>query len=136
MKFAALILAGALSACVTVEVTNDATPSLAIARGEAVPPRAQVYVDCMRQAIDARTYDREENLIRFHCNGEPAQRFYDGLASRSARVGSEYTADGRTLRFTERLQENTTGVDYCARDAAGAHSCTVVFNAGDFLTDD
>ena len=80
--------------------------------------------------------DREQGLIRFHCDGAPAQRFYDALGARTARIGSEYNADGRTLRFVERLQENTTGVDFCARDANGAYGCSVVYNAGDFLTQD
>jgi hypothetical protein len=137
MKLLTLLLATALGACATAQDEAPVgAPSLAIAVGEPAPAKAQLYLDCMRQAMDARRYDREESLIRFHCDGEPAQRFYEALATRSARIGSEYTADGRTLRFVERLQEDTTGVDFCARDAAGAHSCSVVYNAGDFLTQD
>lgn len=138
MRFVALILAAALGACATSGGGDEIAgpPSLAIVAGEPAPAKAQLYVDCIRQASDTRRYDREEGLIRFHCDGEPAQRFYDALGARSARIGSEYTDSGRTLRFVERLQQNTTGVDFCARDASGAYACTVVYNAGDFLTQD
>ncbi len=124
-----------LTACATAEAPSPAAPSLAIAAGEPLPPQAQFHIDCMRHAIEERSYDRDENLIRFHCSGDVARRFYEGLGPRSARIGSEYSSERRTLRFTEALQEDATGVDFCSRDSAGAYACTVIYNAGGFLED-
>ncbi len=132
----ALAFAGlmALSACATSHAeAPSGPPSLAIAAGQPAPTQARFYADCISQSSAAHNYDREENLIRFHCDGATAQAFYDALADYSARVGSQYSADGRSYRFTQALQRNTTGVDYCWRADAGSYGCTLVFNAGEFL---
>lgn len=136
-KTIAIIAAGAaLSACATAGGEAPAgPPSLVAAPGSPAPPRARLFIDCMTQSAAAEAYDREENLIRFRCTGAPARAFYDGLADWSARQGSQYdTADGRTVRYTQALRSNPTGIDSCSTDGQGDYACTVVFNAGEFLT--
>ena len=59
----------------------------------------------------------------------------DGLAAYSASIGSEMHLDGRVWRFTDKMQHDASGVDYCWRaDADGSYGCTVVLNVGGFLT--
>lgn len=135
---AALTLAG----CATGGGESDAPrgqPSLEIATGHPAPAQARFYGACIAQANANTAYDRIENTVRFTCAGEPAQAFFDGLAAYSAAEHSEYVSGIRTWRFTQRLHNNTAGVDYCWRDqpnanAEPAYSCTVVLNVGDFLS--
>ncbi|MDZ4692421.1 hypothetical protein [Terricaulis sp.] len=126
-----------LAACATsADQTPAGPPSLEVAQGQPAPPQARFYVDCIAQASQANTYDREGNVIRFHCNGVPAQAFFEGLASWSAQAGSEINADGATWRFSTPIRENPSFVDFCRRESEGAtarHQCTVVLNVGEFL---
>jgi hypothetical protein len=112
------------------------------ARGRADPRRGarpartaagRFYADCITQASAARTYDREGTTLRFRCTGEPARDFYEGLGSWAARTGSEREGEGRTWRFTSPMQRDPSGLDFCTRDAAGEHRCTVVLRVGEFL---
>lgn len=131
----ALLAALALSACATSGGAPDqpaGPPSLVASAGQPAPPQAKFYADCIAQSAGANTYDREANLIRFHCTGAPAQAFYDGLAAYSAEIGSEHTGDGRTVRATQKLERNLFGVDHCWK-SADAYGCTLVFNAGAYL---
>ncbi|WP_395647972.1 hypothetical protein [Terricaulis sp.] len=108
-------------------------PSLAITPGQPAPPQARFYAGCISQATQSSSYDREQDLLRFHCSGELAHAFFDALGPYSAAAQSEMQGDGRTWRFTARLQQNPTGADYCWRDAANGYGCTVVLNVGEFL---
>lgn len=139
MRLAALLAGSAailtLAACATSGEAPAGPPSLIAAPGAPAPPRARLYADCLAQAAGAGTFDREENLIRFRCTGAPARAFYAGLGAWSAARGSQYDlADGRTVRFTQAVQQNPTGLDSCSTDNAGDFACTLVFNAGEFLT--
>ncbi|HYD86799.1 MAG TPA: hypothetical protein VEA80_04945 [Vitreimonas sp.] len=136
MKAVPMILAAfALAACATAEGPQG-TPSLDIAPGQPAPPQAQFYIDCIDQASEARTYDREEHVIRFHCGGAPAQRFFDGLRGWSADEASEIGSGGVLWRFTSPMRQNPSFLDFCRRTGEGhaaRYDCTVVLNVGEFL---
>lgn len=108
-------------------------PTLAVAAGSPPPAQARLYADCITQATQNTSYDREANLIRFHCGGDLARTFFDALGPYAASIGSEMQGDGRTWRFSARLRESPFGVDYCWRDGANGYGCTVVLNVGEFL---
>lgn len=127
MGFAAIALAACASA-----PEHSGPPSLVIARGQPAPAQARFYADCVAQAAAARTYDREANVIRFHCDGAPAQAFFEGLGPWSAQVGSEIQADGVIWRFSVPIRENPSFVDFCRR-TADRYDCTVVLNVGEYL---
>ena len=132
-----IAVAASTAACATGGDRADGPPDLTPAAGSPAPPRAKLYADCIAQAAAAGTYDRNSDpdteLIRFTCSGEPARVFFDALAGRSAAVGSEWTAQGRTWRSTNRVRRDLFGVDYCSAGDAGDHQCVVVLNAGEFL---
>ena len=129
-----LIAAFALTACATAHEALSGPPTLTPAPGQPAPAQAQLYADCIAQAANDHTYDRESNWIRFHCSGAPAQAFDAGLAAYSASNHAEMHADNRTYRFTDHLQQNPSGIDGCWRDdAGGSYGCTVVLNVGAFL---
>ena len=124
----------ALSACATPPTPLLGPPTFDIAPGLPAP-RGRFYGDCITQSTTAHTFDRENGLIRFHCTGAPAQAFFDALASYSASVGSEYHASGLTWRVTSKLERNPDGLDFCTHaDAGGAYGCTLIFNAGAFVS--
>ncbi|MGZ8369880.1 MAG: hypothetical protein ACXWVH_02365 [Caulobacteraceae bacterium] len=121
--------------------TPPAPPSVIAAVGEPAPAQARFYAACIAQAAATGAYDREPgaNLVRFTCTGEPARAFYEGLAAWSAKIGSQLDAPDaqgqpRTWRFTQKIEKNPFGVDYCSVDAAGGDArCVVVLNVGAFL---
>lgn len=142
MKVAALVMAAALSACATAGGDEPVgPPSLEVSANEPAPPQAAFYADCIAQSAAARTYFRDtraDEILRFNCAGDVAQRFFEGLAARSAAEQSEIVDGMRTWRFTNRIQRNTIGLDYCWRDQPNANAepiyeCTVVLNVGPFL---
>ena len=122
-----------LGACAAGGEKPSGPPSLAEAPGEAAPPQARFYADCIAQAATARTYDREGTTLRFRCTGVPAKTFYDALAAWSAKAGSETQGADRTYRFTSPIERNPSGLDFCWLDGAGEHGCTVVLRVGEFL---
>ncbi len=130
----AALAAAALSACATRAPADGAgPPSLVIAPGQPAPPQARFYADCIAQAAAADTFDREANVLRFRCEGEVAQRFYEGLGAWSTAVGAELRgADGRIWRFSTPIRENPSFVDFCRR-LDQHYDCTVVLNVGEFL---
>ncbi len=121
-----------LASCATPHVPRGPL-TLDVAAGQPAPVQARLYAACIAQANETQQYDREDGLIRFHCGGDIARTFYDALGSYSARIGSERTGAGRTWRFTEVMEHNPSGLDYCWRDDAGGYACTVVLNAGNFI---
>ncbi len=145
MKFGALILALALGACATNAGVDEVTvpPSLEVSENVPAPPQAAFYADCIAQAAAERTYFREprnDEVLRFNCTGDVAERFFAGLAERAAAERSEMVVGIRTWRFTNRIQRDTIGLDYCWRDTPNANAesiyeCTVVLNVGSFLKD-
>ena len=96
------------------------------------PPQAELYANCLADAVAnhrlGRATDSDTTLLVFTCNGAAASAFFDGLAAWSAKVGSEFTANGVTFRSTARVRHDLFGVDYCSREA-----CSITLNAGDFL---
>lgn len=145
MRLMALILATALGACATSGGGDEAAgpPSLEVSANVPAPPQAAFYADCIAQSAAEHTYYRDtrmDEVLRFNCAGDVARRFFDGLAERSAAQQSEMVVGMRTWRFTNRIQRDTIGLDYCWRDQPNANAepvyeCTVVLNVGDFLTD-
>ena len=134
MRAPILIALAALSACATAPLPMLGPPTFDITPG--VPaPQGQLYGDCIAQSTTTHSFDRENGLIRFHCSGAPAQTFFDALATYSATIGSEYHANGLTWRVTKKLEYNPDGLDFCTRaDADGAYACTLIFNAGPFVS--
>lgn len=134
---AGIILAFALlSACASApEPTHEGPPTLIVAPGLPAPPQSRLYADCIAQAAQANTYDREANVLRFHCQGQVAQTFFDGLGAWSAQIGSQYESDGVTWRFSSPIRENPSFADFCRRTADRNYDCTVVLNVGEFLAE-
>ncbi len=133
MRFSAcaFVMLAFASACASAPEPAG-PPSLEISAGLPAPPQARFYADCIAQAAQANTYDREANVLRFRCDGDVAQRFFDGLGAWSASIGSEMQAEGRTWRFSTRIERDPSFVDFCRR-AGEAYDCTVVLNVGEFL---
>lgn len=135
MRLAIMAAALLLGACASTGESEGPSgpPTLVTTPGQPAPAQARFYADCITQATGANTYDREANVLRFHCNGDVAQRFYDGLATYSAAIGSQYEAEGATWRFSTAIRENPSFVDFCRRADGPRYDCTVVLNVGEFL---
>ncbi len=134
--FAAALLSGsiAVAGCATApEATLAETPDFTpiVTRPH---PRARLFVDCIAQATANGAYGHAESdgnvRLLFTCTGAPARAFYDGLAARSAAIGSEVQVNGRTLRSTELVERDMFGVDYCSTDGAADFTCIVTLNTG------
>ena len=129
MKLLALLLLA--SGCASHTAT-PATPSYRPITTAPAAPQATLYADCLADAIANHRYahaaDSSTSLLLFTCTGEPARRFFDGLAAWSSRIGSEFTYEGQTFRSTARVRHDLFGVDYCSSD-----SCVITLNAGDFI---
>ncbi|HVK79999.1 MAG TPA: hypothetical protein VM915_05250 [Verrucomicrobiae bacterium] len=145
MRAISVAAALTLSACASTPAdTFIGPPSLEVSADIPAPARARFYADCIRQSATSGDYFREESddtLLRFNCEGDVAQRFFEGLGPYSAQVGSEMIVGTRTWRFTAPIRRNTIGLDYCWRDqpnenAEPVYECTVVLNVGAFLAAD
>lgn len=132
MRLTVLVASLLLAGCATT-TRPQRPPNLVAAPGIEAPPQTGLYTACIADAITAGTYDRERGLIRFHCAGQAARGFYEGLAPWVATHDSELVEGERTLRFTERPQEDVYGLDYCWRDAGEVYGCTIALNVGEFL---
>jgi hypothetical protein len=103
---------------------------------EPVPPRGQLYADCLGDAVANKrvryAHDPATQVLLFTCTADAARAFYDGLAARSAEAGSEVAVGTKTLRATNRVRRDLFGVDYCTKDG-DAYECVVTLNAGDFV---
>lgn len=131
----ALLGALALTACAHAPEPMAGPPDYAAVATEP-SAKARLYADCVSQAATAgtfgRAYDPDTEMVLFTCTSAPARAFYEGLARRSAEVGSEREVGGRTYRSTNAVQRDLFGVDYCFTDA-GEHTCVISLNAGEFL---
>lgn len=116
-----------------------AAPDYTPVAGELPSQKARLYADCIAQAAGNRAYlgaqDDDSTLLLFTCTGAAARLFYEGLEPRSAAIGSEFTANGRTFRSTEVVQRTLFGVDYCSTDGRGDYACVITLNTGAFLRD-
>lgn len=129
-----------LSACASAPKDMEAPsgpPDVRLTAGLTAPPQARLYAECISQAAETGAYQRERDgkTLRFTCAGDTAKWFFEALGPWSAKVGSEYVADGATWRFSKKLIKDSYGVDGCSRDAAGEHMCVVVLNVGEFIED-
>lgn len=135
---ACLIASLSLTACATVrgEDTPVGPPTVIRTPGEPAPPQAKLYADCLAASAAAGTYQKEPgvDLLRLTCAGAPARAFYDGLATWSATEGSQITAEGRTWRYTQKIEKDPFGLDDCSTDGAGDYRCTIILTVGKFLS--
>lgn len=124
------------AACASMPDAPSSPPSYAPVATHS-EPRAALYADCIAQAAGsgafAHAQDDDTSTILFTCTGTPARAFYDGLATRSAEIGSEFVSEGRTFRSTNRVVRDLFGVDYCSTGGPDDFQCVITLNAGDFL---
>ncbi len=129
----------ALSACASKpeEVAPGGPPDVRLTEGLPAPPQARLYAECISQAAETGSYQRERDgsTLRFTCTGGIAKWFYDAIGPWSAREGSEYAADGLTWRFSKKLIKNSYGIDGCSLDGAGEYRCVIILNTGPFMDD-
>lgn len=134
LGLAALTLGG----CATGgPATPPAPPSLVADPGQPAPPHARLYADCIAQSIAANTYDRERNLLRFHCNGQPAAALNANLAMWvGAGNGATRVNNGTRFNLSSRIEHDLYGVDYCTSVAYNMDEprCTITLNVGEFLS--
>lgn len=125
-----------VAACHTAPAPKSAAPSYQPVASEPVPAHGQLYADCLGDAVATKrvgyAHDPDTHILLFTCTAEPARAFYDGLAARSAQIGSEVTMGTRTLRATNKVQRDLFGVDYCIKEG-DVYTCVVTLNAGEFL---
>lgn len=135
-----LFALSALAACAHAPEPAPGVKDYSPIAGEAAPPHARLYADCIAQATASgayrRAHDPDTELILFTCTGAPARAFYDALEARSAAIGSRFTFEGRDYRSTEPVVSNLFGVDSCSVGSHGDARCVLTFNAGDFLAGD
>jgi hypothetical protein len=110
-------------------------PNVRIRPGTPAPPQARLYADCIAEAVEAGAYVREPESegLRFTCTGETAKGFYDGLGPWAASQGAEYSSEGRSWRFSVKLEKNADGIDNCSTDGAGDYRCHVILRIGEFI---
>jgi len=128
-----------LTACASAgsgDMAPSGPPTVIRTPGEPAPAQAKLYADCLAASVAGGTYEKEPgaDLLRLTCTGAPAHAFYDGLAIWSATGGSEVVAEGRTWRYTQKIDRNPYGLDDCSTDGAGDYRCTVTLNVGAFLS--
>lgn len=135
-----LMLAAALvSACATSPSPPPAPapPDFAEPVSVPAPGKSILYTDCIAQAISRDAVSRvsrgNAELLRFTCNGAPAQRFHEALGVGDGQVRSSWTGGGRTFRSTSEIQTDLFGADYCSTGPGGA-TCQIHLNTGPFLT--
>lgn len=133
-----ICLAASLSACATAEHMSmpPGPPTVTRTPGEPAPTQAKLYADCLAASAAAGTYQKEPgvDLLRLTCAGAPARAFYDGLATWSATEGSQISAEGRTWRYTQKIERDPFGLDDCSTDGAGDYRCTIILTVGKFLS--
>jgi hypothetical protein len=129
-----------LSGCITIggggEDAPAGPPTVIRAPGEPAPAQAKLYADCLAASAAAGAYVKEPgaDLLRLTCIGAPARAFYDGLAVWASTGGSGIVAEGRTWRYTQKIEKTPYGLDDCSTDGAGDYRCTITLNVGTFLS--
>ena len=126
-----------LVACASAPEMPLGPVSLVANAGLPVPPQGRLVADCVAASLAARTYDRDSDvdteLLRFTCSGAVAQALYDDLAVWSMQRDSQIVADGRTWRFTSKLNRDVFGADGCSSDGVSDYRCTINLNVGGYL---
>jgi hypothetical protein len=141
IRFAFLALAAsiAVAGCATApEATFAGPPDFSPIQTQP-HARARLFVDCIAQATAAGAYGHahsgDSDRLLFTCNDAPARALYDGLAARSAAIGTEAQVDGRTFRTTEIVERDLFGVDYCSTGGANDFTCVITLNTGAALVE-
>ncbi|HEX8470741.1 MAG TPA: hypothetical protein VF633_06490 [Brevundimonas sp.] len=134
-----LVASLSLAACATVGADDvpSGPPTVIRAPGEPAPAQAKLYADCLAASVVAGTYEKEPgaDLLRLTCTGGPARAFYDGLAVWSTTgEGSEIVAEGRTWRYTQKIEKSPFGLDDCSTDGTADYRCTIILTVGKFLS--
>jgi hypothetical protein len=123
-----------LAGCATAPEATAVGPSDFTPLRTQPAPRARLFVDCIAQATASGAYGHahsgDSDRLLFTCTGAPARAFYDGLAVRSAAIGSEVTVDGRIFRTTEIVERDLFGVDYCSTGGPDDFTCVITLNTG------
>lgn len=137
-SFFVLVPAALLAACASSPDVLPAVPNYAEIETQPAPAHAAHYANCIGQAILKPSYRRAsdggDELLLFTCTGRIAEMMFEALGPWSAKIGSEWQADGRIWRSTAKVERNLIGVDYCSATTNGADArCVITFNAGDFL---
>ena len=127
-----------LTACATAgsEAGLAGPPTVIRTPGQPAPAQAKLYADCLAASAAAGTYEKEPgvDLLRLTCTGAPAHAFYNGLAVWASTEGAEIVAEGRTWRYTQKIEKNPFGLDDCSTDGAGDYRCTIILAVGKFLS--
>ena len=137
---ACLAAACSLTACASTgggPAAPSGPPTPIRTPGEPAPAHASLYADCIAASASARTYEKEPGveLLRLTCSGAPARAFYDALAVWSTTgAGSQIVAEGRTWRYTQKIERDPYGLDDCSTDGAGDYRCTITLSVGAFLS--
>ena len=101
------------------------------------PPNATYFADCLANAANAKSYDRDGRYLHFSCHGNIAKAFFDALGRRAPEDAYEETHDATLYRFTEKPDKDITGLDYCRGPEANGtqtdYICTLIYPAGSFL---
>ncbi|CAN5401351.1 hypothetical protein BH09PSE1_BH09PSE1_10730 [soil metagenome] len=136
---AGFVAATSLTACASTggDPAPSGPPTVIRTPGEPAPRNARLYADCLAASAAAGTYEKEPEvaLLRLTCTGEPAKAFYDALAVWSTTgPGSQIVAEGRTWRYTQKIERSPYGLDDCSTDGADDYRCTITLTVGSFLT--
>lgn len=135
---ACLAAASVLTACAStgVAAAPAGPPTVIRTPGEPAPPHARLYADCLAASAAAGTYVKEPGveLLRLTCTGAPARAFYDALALWSTTEGSQIVAEGRTWRYTQKIERDPYGLDDCSTDGNGDYRCAITLTVGAFLS--
>lgn len=141
----ALGVCAVLSACATTDgAETGSTPDYSPVSGRALSANAGLVLACLDEAraagrTDMIGDDGDSRLIRFACEGVPAQALFDAMAERSAAIESEWRNGAVVFRSTEKIQRDLYGADVCSRDsvsygAEGAtYRCQINLNVGGFI---
>ena len=135
---ACLAAVSALTACASVgrEAAPSGPPTVIRTPGEPAPAHARLYADCLAASAAAGTYVKEPGveLLRLTCSGAPARAFYEALAVWSTTGGSQVVAEGRSWRYTQKIERDPYGLDDCSTDGADDYRCTITLTVGAFLS--
>lgn len=132
--------ASSLTACASMgrgDPGLSGPPTVIRTPGEPAPAHAKLYADCLAASAANGTYEKEPDveILRLTCTGAPARAFYEALAVWSTTdLGSEIVAEGRTWRYTQKIERDPYGLDDCSTDAAGDYRCTINLVIGAFLS--
>lgn len=135
---AALLLTLSLGGC-AAGAAGVAPADLTPLPDQSLTANGRLVLACVDQAVRSGSVsavrDEDAGLIRFACDGPPAEALFQALGPRSRRIGSEWREGAAVVRASERVVEDLYGVDLCRADGP-RHACQVHLNVGDFMFGD